>query len=72
MHFEYICEAVSQNLMRVGLESQVPVIFGVLTCLTESQALQRAGLKPGHHNHGLEWGTAAVTMALLNNGGGKA
>ncbi|KAI9227623.1 MAG: putative 6,7-dimethyl-8-ribityllumazine synthase [Piptocephalis tieghemiana] len=65
MHFEYICEAVSQGLMRVGLDSGIPVIFGVLTCLTEEQAMQRAGKGEGSHNHGEDWGTAAVEMALL-------
>ncbi|GJJ70569.1 6,7-dimethyl-8-ribityllumazine synthase [Entomortierella parvispora] len=69
MHFEYICEAVSQGIMRVGLDSGVPVIFGVLTCLTEEQALNRAGMdKAGKgHNHGLDWGQGAVEMALLKN-----
>ena len=65
MHFEYICEAVSQGLMRVGLDTDVPVIFGVLTCLTEEQAKARAGLTAGGHNHGEDWGAAAVDMALL-------
>ncbi|KAF9128723.1 hypothetical protein BGW39_004818 [Mortierella sp. 14UC] len=69
MHFEYICEAVSQGIMRVGLDSGVPVIFGVLTCLNEDQALSRAGLdKAGKgHNHGIDWGSGAVEMALLKN-----
>lgn len=69
MHFEYICDAVSQGIMRVGLDSGVPVIFGVLTCLTEEQALVRAGMdKAGKgHNHGLDWGSGAVEMALLKN-----
>ncbi|KAF9927617.1 hypothetical protein FBU30_003039 [Linnemannia zychae] len=69
MHFEYICEAVSQGIMRVGLDSGVPVIFGVLTCLNEEQALSRAGLdKAGKgHNHGIDWGSGAVEMALLKN-----
>ena len=65
MHFEYICDAVSHGLMKVGLDTGVPVIFGVLTCLTEQQALQRAGLEPGMHNHGPEWGAAAIRMANL-------
>jgi len=39
MHFEYISESVSQALMRVQLDTGVPVIFGVLTALTEEQAL---------------------------------
>lgn len=37
MHFEYICEAVSQGIMRVGLDTGVPTIFGVLTCLNDEQ-----------------------------------
>ncbi|AXA49043.1 6,7-dimethyl-8-ribityllumazine synthase [Malassezia restricta] len=66
MHFEYICDNSLKGLMRVSLDTQVPVILGVLTALDEDQALERAGIgrkKPGH-NHGLEWGTAAVEMAL--------
>lgn len=68
MHFEYICESVSHGLMRVGLDTGVPVIFGVLTCLTEEQALERAGVSKsaagGGHNHGIDWGKAAVEMSV--------
>lgn len=64
MHFEYICDAVSHGLMRVQLESRIPVIFGVLTVLTEEQAKARAGLDGKKHNHGESWGEAAVEMAL--------
>jgi 6,7-dimethyl-8-ribityllumazine synthase len=65
MHFEYICESVSHALMRVQLDSGVPVIFGVLTALTEDQALERAGIGRVNkgHNHGEDWGSAAVEMA---------
>jgi 6,7-dimethyl-8-ribityllumazine synthase len=49
MHFEYICDAVSHGLMRVGLDSGTPVIFGVLTALTDDQALERAGLGRGEN-----------------------
>eukprot|EP00457_Paulinella_chromatophora_P011996 gb/GEZN01012166.1/.p1 GENE.gb/GEZN01012166.1/~~gb/GEZN01012166.1/.p1 ORF type:complete len:198 (-),score=35.48 gb/GEZN01012166.1/:509-1027(-) len=63
MHFEYICDAVSKGLLQVGLDTGTPVIFGVLTCLTEAQAESRAGLTPGGHNHGVDWGQAAVEMA---------
>ncbi|GAB1213938.1 hypothetical protein ATERTT37_003093 [Aspergillus terreus] len=63
MHFEYIADAVTHGLMRVQLESGVPVIFGVLTVLTEEQGLERAGLgKKGMHNHGEDWGNAAVEL----------
>jgi 6,7-dimethyl-8-ribityllumazine synthase len=64
----YIADATSHGLMRVGLDTGVPVIFGVLTCLTEEQALERAGRgeSPHAHNHGEDWGTTAVEMACLN------
>jgi 6,7-dimethyl-8-ribityllumazine synthase len=52
MHFEYICDAVSHGLMRVQLDTGVPVIFGVLTALTDDQALERAGLgRKGNKGH---------------------
>lgn len=63
MHFEYICEAVTQGIMRLNVESGVPVIFGVLTCLTEAQAKARAGNDA--NNHGYWWGLTAVEMGLL-------
>ena len=72
MHFEYIAEAVSHGLMRVQLEAHVPVVFGVLTVLDERQALMRAGVggENGNegHNHGLDWGSAAVEMGVKRRG----
>jgi 6,7-dimethyl-8-ribityllumazine synthase len=66
-HYEYICDAVSHGLMRVQLDTGVPVIFGVLTCLTEDQAKERAGFevngKKGH-NHGVDWAAAAVEQGV--------
>ncbi|KAF2968990.1 hypothetical protein GQX73_g4606 [Xylaria multiplex] len=64
MHFEYISDAVSQGLMRVGLDLGVPVIFGVLTVLNDEQAKARAGLISGSHNHGEDWGLAAVELGV--------
>ncbi len=67
MHFEYICDAVSHSLMKLQVDSGVPVIFGVLTVLTDEQALERAGIARGEsngHNHGEDWGNAAVEMGL--------
>lgn len=69
MHFEYICDATSQAIMKVGLDTGVPVIFGVLTCLTEEQALDRAGIGgpdgTSGHNHGTDWGVTAVEMGKM-------
>ncbi|KAH8693513.1 6,7-dimethyl-8-ribityllumazine synthase-like protein [Talaromyces proteolyticus] len=69
MHFEYIADAVSHGLMRVQLDSNVPVVFGLLTLLTEEQGLERAGLGSGKkHNHGEDWGSAAVELAVKRRG----
>ena len=71
MHFEYIAESVSQGLMRIQLDTGVPLIFGLLTVLNEEQALARAGVSKGDktdigsgHNHGEDWGTAAVELGV--------
>jgi 6,7-dimethyl-8-ribityllumazine synthase len=63
MHFEYIASAVSQGIMTASVDTGVPVTFGVLTTLTEAQAVSRAGDDPG--NKGREAATAAVEMATL-------
>ncbi len=76
MHFEFIADAVSHGLMRVQLDSHTPVIFGVLTVMTEDQGLVRAGLEPKNatsetarpHNHGEDWGKAAVELAVKSDG----
>ncbi|KAF3061124.1 6,7-dimethyl-8-ribityllumazine synthase [Daldinia childiae] len=64
MHFEYIADSVSHGLMRVGLDLGIPVIFGVLTVLDDAQAQARAGLTSGSHNHGEDWGLAAVELGV--------
>ncbi|KAM3498671.1 hypothetical protein MY10362_008021 [Beauveria mimosiformis] len=64
MHFEYIADAVSHGLMRLQLDTGVPVIFGVLTVLSDEQALSRAGVDGKGHNHGEDWGLAAVEMGV--------
>lgn len=62
-HFEYICEAVTQGIMRMNLDTGVPVMFGVLTVNTMLQAEERSGLVQGKPNHGAEWAEAAITQA---------
>ena len=73
MHFEYIADAVSHGLMRVQLDLNVPVVFGLLTVLTEEQGMARAGLQQGGpqqggHNHGVDWGKAAVELGVKRRG----
>lgn len=64
MHFEYIADAVSQGLMRVQIDTGVPLIFGLLTVLNDEQAQSRAGITAGGHNHGEDWGNAAVELGV--------
>jgi len=64
MHFDYICEAVTQGIMRINLDTGVPCLFGVLTVLTQQQADARAGLTNGA-NHGVEWADAAVDQGNM-------
>ncbi len=47
-HYDYVCDAAQQGLMRVGLDESLPVLFGVLTCDTDEQALARAGGRHGN------------------------
>jgi 6,7-dimethyl-8-ribityllumazine synthase len=63
MHFEYIASAVSQGIMEAGVATGVPVLFGVLTTLTDDQAAARAA--DGPDNKGREAALAAVEMATL-------
>lgn len=62
-HFDYIAAEVARGIGRVGLETGIPCIFGVLTTDTLEQALDRAGGK--HGNKGWEAATAAIEMAGL-------
>lgn len=71
MHFEYIADAVSHGLMRVQLDANVPVIFGLLTVLNEEQGKARAGISADpakNHNHGEDWGSAAVELGAKRRG----
>lgn len=62
-HFEFISQAVSAGIMEVGLKFSKPVIFGVITTLTEAQALDRAG--GIHGNKGAEAAFTALQMCVL-------
>ncbi|KAL0090980.1 6,7-dimethyl-8-ribityllumazine synthase [Phycomyces blakesleeanus] len=62
-HFEYICDAVTHGIMRVQLDTGVPVMFGVLTCYNDEQAIARSSTEEGFH-HAEEWAAAAVESAL--------
>ena len=62
-HFDCISAEVSKGIAQVSLESEVPIIFGVITTDTIEQAIERAGTKAG--NKGWSAAMAAVEMANL-------
>ena len=62
-HFEYVAGQAAEGIQRAALDTGVPCIFGVLTCDTEEQALERAGGKRG--NKGFEAVETAVRVANL-------
>ncbi len=63
-HFDYVCTAVTDGLTRVALDTGTPVGFGVLTCDTEQQALDRAGLDGSDEDKGYDAAHAAMSTAL--------
>ncbi len=62
-HYDYVCRAATDGILHVGLATGMPVIFGVLTCETEEQALERAGGKEG--NKGYDAAVSAIQMVNL-------
>jgi len=62
-HFEYIATEVTKGIAAVGLETGLPVIYGIVTADTLEQAIERAGTKEG--NQGFKAATSAIEMANL-------
>ena len=62
-HYDYVCNEVSKGVASIGLESGVPVLFGVLTTENIEQAIERAGTKAG--NKGYDSAMAAIEMVDL-------
>ena len=62
-HFDYVSAEVSKGIAVVSIESEIPVIFGIITTDTLEQAIERAGAKSG--NKGFSAAMAAVEMANL-------
>jgi 6,7-dimethyl-8-ribityllumazine synthase len=62
-HFDYVSAEVSKGIAMVGMESEIPIIFGVITTDTIEQAIERAGTKAG--NKGWSAAIDAVEMANL-------
>lgn len=70
-HYDYVCSEVSKGIAHVSLNSEIPVMFGVLTTENIEQAIERAGTKAG--NKGFDCAVGAIEMINLiremdNNG----
>ena len=65
-HFDYICQSVTAGLTQISVNSETPVIFGLLTTNNLQQALDRAGGKYG--NKGVEAAVTAIKMVALKRG----
>jgi len=63
-HFDYVCSAATSGLSRVALDTGVPVGFGLLTCDTEEQAVDRAGLPGSREDKGFQAAQAALSTVL--------
>jgi 6,7-dimethyl-8-ribityllumazine synthase len=63
-HYDYICQAVSIGVMNVSIESNIPVLFGVLTCQNSQLAFERS--KDNDFNKGFEVGNAAKKLLKLD------
>jgi 6,7-dimethyl-8-ribityllumazine synthase len=65
-HFEYIAAEVTKGIAKVGLETGLPVIYGIITADTLEQAIERAGTKEG--NKGFDAAVSAIEMANIVKG----
>lgn len=62
-HYDYVCSEVSKGIATVSLQSDIPVMFGVLTTENIEQAIERAGTKAG--NKGYDCAVSAIEMVNL-------
>jgi 6,7-dimethyl-8-ribityllumazine synthase len=62
-HYDYVCSEVSKGIANVSLNSDIPVMFGVLTTENIEQAIERAGTKAG--NKGFDCAVGAIEMVNL-------
>ena len=63
-HYDYVCSEVSKGIASIGLETGLPIIFGVITTENIEQAIERAGSKSG--NKGYEAAVSAIEIVNLS------
>jgi 6,7-dimethyl-8-ribityllumazine synthase len=61
-HFDYVCAETSKGIAKVGIDSGIPVVYGILTTDTIEQAIERAGTKSGNKG----WSAALSAIELVN------
>ncbi len=61
-HFDYVSAEVSKGIAMVGLDAEIPVIFGIVTTDTIEQAIERAGTKAGNKG----WSAAITAIEMVN------
>lgn len=61
-HFDYLAAEVTKGIAQLGLQFDIPIVFGVLTCDTMEQALERAGSKAGNKG----WDAALSALEMVN------
>lgn len=65
-HYDYVCAEVSKGIASVSLETEVPVLFGVLTTDTIEQAIERAGTKAGNKGYDCAMSALELVQVLRN------
>lgn len=63
-HYDYVCNEAAKGIAKAGLDTGIPVIFGIVTTENIEQAIERAGTKAG--NKGYDSAVSAIEMANLN------
>ena len=61
-HYDYVCNEAAKGIAKVGMDSGIPVMFGVLTTESIEQAIERAGTKAGNKG----WEVALGTIEMIN------
>ncbi len=70
-HYDYVCSEVSKGIAHISLDSEIPVMFGVLTTENIEQAIERAGTKAGNKGYDVAMGAIEMVNLIKNLGGAK-
>ena len=70
-HYDYVCSEVSKGIAHISLDSEIPVMFGVLTTENIEQAIERAGTKAGNKGYDVAMGAIEMVNLIKNLVGAK-